>query len=137
MFTTRRIQIERRRHQRELRQRLARSRRRIDADTRAVGRSALQRLVWRTHVHRHPVVALGAAASLGVALALLPSAGRVARWLTQASGSWITRFTSYALLRSVVRTLRAWRQSGGNDTDGRISDGDNTDGNDIAVEEIR
>jgi hypothetical protein len=135
MFTTQRIQIERQRRKRQLRQRLARSRRRIDADTRAVGRAALERLIWRTHVHRHPIVALGAAAGIGVAVALFPSAGRVARWLTQAGGSWITRFTSYAVLRSVVRTLRTWRQIGGNSPDGNNSDGEHSNGSDVTGKE--
>ena len=109
MTRSRRVNIESERRKRELRRRLARSRRRIDADVRSVGRSALDGLAWTARVRRHPLATVGVAAGVGVGLSLLPSAGR----LVQSAGrGWFTRLTSYAVLRIVVRALRSWRASG-------------------------
>lgn len=108
----RRVNIDEERHKRELRQRLARSRRRIDADTRAVGRATLGRLAWRTQVRRHPLASLGVAAGVGVAMAMLPSLAGLARGLGDIGRGWMRRLVSYATLRVVARALRAWRASG-------------------------
>jgi hypothetical protein len=66
---------------RELHQRIARSRWRIDGRLRAARDEARQLLSWRTYVARYPLWAMAAAAGAGMTASTLLRPGRIARWL--------------------------------------------------------
>jgi hypothetical protein len=69
------------RRKRELRLRVGRSRRRIDARLRASRDSTRQLLSWRTYVVRYPAWALAAAVGAGLAASAGLKPARMSRWL--------------------------------------------------------
>jgi hypothetical protein len=69
------------RRKRNLRTRIARSRRRIDRRLRATGDSARQLVSWRTYVVRYPGWAVMAALGAGLAASAGLKRGRAPRWL--------------------------------------------------------
>ncbi|MEZ6073300.1 MAG: hypothetical protein R3C10_24270 [Pirellulales bacterium] len=108
----RRVDVHQERRKRELRQRLARSRRRFDADARQFSRSAREQLSWRTQVSRHPLAAIGAAAGVGLIVALLPRAGRLAYGAAAPLGfGWLRRVVGFASMRLIAQLLRDWRNT--------------------------
>ena len=69
---------------RELRLRIARSRRRIDARLRASRAEAGELLSWRTYVTRYPLPFLAGALGAGILAAVSFRPGRIAGWLGRA-----------------------------------------------------
>ena len=69
------------RRKRDLRLRIARSRRRIDGRLRATRNSAKQLVSWQTYVVRYPAWALAAALGVGMAVSAGLRPGRMSRWL--------------------------------------------------------
>ena len=93
---------------RELHSRIARSRRRIDRRLRALADEGRTLVSWRTHVTRHPAMALAAALGAGLTASSLLRPKRVARWLgdsllRQAMGG--LRQTLWDEFRQIVANL--------------------------------
>jgi hypothetical protein len=101
-------------HKRELRLRIARSRRRIDRRLRTVNDEARRLFSWKTYVIRFPVQALAAALGVGFVASAGLNRGRVARWL----GALLLRQAGQGFLRGLwVALLDVWKKSG--DSSGR------------------
>ncbi|MBN2579115.1 MAG: hypothetical protein JXB10_09000 [Pirellulales bacterium] len=96
--------------QRELRTRIGRSRRRIDRRLRAIGNEGKRLLSWRTHVQRHPLGAVAAALSAGLAAAAALGSRRLRDRLGREILPLIFRSLGGALAKEVLRQFR----SGGN-----------------------
>ncbi len=78
---------------REVRLRIARLRRSVDRRVSAVQRRGRAAIDWRTYVRRHPVLAVTAAAGVGLILSSTEMGRRWARWLgcrlARRAGGWL------------------------------------------------
>lgn len=88
---------------RQLRAQIARCRRHIDAELRAVSDERRRLSDWRTYVARYPAQALAAAFAAGFAL----SAGRLGRWLGGAAVRAAVGSISDSLVAGLTTALRA------------------------------
>jgi len=80
-MSSRVVDAERERRQRDLRLRIGRLRRRIDGRIRFAGREARRLVSWRTYVRSYPGYAVTAALGVGLAASAGLSTRRLWRWL--------------------------------------------------------